>query len=66
MLQVKNLLISASLVAVGVWYFHRVSVDRAHLSNLDEQKSGEIVVAGAPDGTLQGRWPGSSTSPRPK
>ena len=66
-LQVKNFLISASLVAVGVWYFHRVSVDRAHLSNPDEQKGGEIVVAGAPDGTLQGRWhPGSSTSPRPK
>ena len=55
-LQVKNFLISASLVAVGVWYFHRVSVDRANLSNLDEQKGGEIVVANAPDGTLRGRW----------
>ncbi|HLW35107.1 MAG TPA: hypothetical protein VKS98_05565 [Chthoniobacterales bacterium] len=52
----KNLLISASLVAVGVWYLHRVSEDRAHLSPPQEQSTGEIVVAAAPDGTLHGRW----------
>jgi len=64
-LQVKNFLISASLVAVGVWYFHRVSVDRTHLSNPDEQKSGEIVVANAPDGTLKGRWGNAARTPTP-
>jgi hypothetical protein len=53
---VKNLLISLSLVAVGVWYFHRVAQDRAHLPGPEEQPSGEIVVANAPDGILQSRW----------
>lgn len=52
----KNLLISASLVAVGVWYFHRVAQDRAHPAAPEEQPNGEIVVAKAPDGTLQNRW----------
>jgi hypothetical protein len=60
----KNFLISASLVAVGVWYFHRVVQDRDHSSAPQEQPSGEIVVAGAPDGTLQGRWQSSPTPPK--
>jgi len=54
--EVKSLLISASLIAVGVWYFHRVADDRAHPTQPDEQKTGEIIVANAPDGLLRGRW----------
>jgi len=53
---VKNLLISASLVAVGVWYFHRVMDDRAHSAKPEETQAGEIVIANAPDGSLPGRW----------
>jgi hypothetical protein len=60
-LHVKNLLISASLVAVGVWYFHQVIDNRAHAPQPQEQRSGDIVVAKAPNGWLNERW----TSPTP-
>jgi hypothetical protein len=53
---VKNLLISASLVAVGVWYFHRVADDRGHTTKPEEKPVGEIVIANAPDGSLKERW----------
>ncbi|HJT46180.1 MAG TPA: hypothetical protein VJ721_07910 [Chthoniobacterales bacterium] len=61
----KNFLISASLIAVGVWYFHRVMDDRTRGRVPEERPAGgEIVVAGAPDGTLQGRWPSPTPLPR--
>jgi hypothetical protein len=53
---VKNLLISVSLIAVGVWYFHRVMDNRANAPQPEEQQSGEIVVAKAPNGWLTERW----------
>ncbi|HUE40921.1 MAG TPA: hypothetical protein VMO75_03245 [Chthoniobacterales bacterium] len=59
----KNLLISASLVAVGVWYFHRVMDDRAHTTKPEEQQTGEIVIANGPDGTLRGRWQSPAPGP---
>ena len=59
----KNLFISASLFAAGVWYFHHVSEYRAHPAQPEEPVRGEIVIAGAPDGTLQGRWQNASPSP---
>jgi hypothetical protein len=62
---VKNFLISASLVAIGAWYFHRVAEDRAHPVVPEEQSGGEIVVANAPDGTLQGRWGHTVPTPTP-
>jgi hypothetical protein len=51
---VKNFLIGATFVAVGVWYGERVVHYRAHSS--DEKPPGEIVIANAPDGSLQARW----------
>jgi hypothetical protein len=59
----KSFLISASLVAVGVIYFHRVIEDRSHLIQPDERQRGEIVIANAPDGTLRGRWPNPTPAP---
>jgi hypothetical protein len=53
---VKNLLLSATLVAVGVWYLHHVGHHAASPAAEDEKQTGEIVIANAPDGTLTGRW----------
>jgi hypothetical protein len=53
---VKNLLLSATLVAVGVWYLHHVAHHAASSAPEDERQTGEIVIAKAPDGTLIGRW----------
>ena len=44
------------MVAVGIWYFQHA----AHYSrppDPDEKAQGEIVIAKAPDGSLQQRWP---------
>jgi len=53
---VKNLLISATLVAVGVWYLHHVGHHAPPPAPEEQKQTGEIVIAKAPDGTLTGRW----------
>jgi hypothetical protein len=56
---VKSFLIGATFVAVGVWYVGRVVHDRSDLPE-PRDPPGEIVIANAPDGTLQGRWPSAT------
>lgn len=56
MAQVKDLLLGVSLVAVSAWCIHGVIV-RARAQQHEERQIGEIVIAGAPDGSLHGRWP---------
>jgi len=53
---VKNFLLAASLVAAGAWYFHRAFDYHGHAAEPEERPSGEIIIAKAPDGSLQGRW----------
>jgi len=56
---VKNFVIGASLVAVGVFYFHHVA-NYSRAPEPEEKQPGEIVVAKAPGGLLQERWPGAT------
>jgi len=59
----KSLILAASMIAIGAWYFHRVMDDRSQARTPEEAPSGEIVVAGAPDGSLQQRWHNSTPIP---
>lgn len=58
----KSFVIGASLVAVGMWYIHH-AVNYSRAPEPDEKNLGEIVIAKAPDGSLQGRWPGQAPTP---
>jgi hypothetical protein len=56
---VKNFVIGLSLVAVGAWYVHHTAnySRSSRAPESVEKQSGEMVIANAPDGSLQERWP---------
>jgi len=61
LLGVKNFLLAACMVGAGTWYLHHAFNYKPPPEPKEEKPAGEIVIAPAPDGSLQGRW----TSPTP-
>jgi hypothetical protein len=54
--RVKNFLLAACMVGAGAWYVHHAFNYRRTPEPEQEKPRGEIVIAEAPDGSLQRRW----------